>query len=113
TGDGRYDTVVINGQVSGIGWLLEPSQTPTIAANTFGDNSTPFLLRGSDNDASNLPSAAQIQAILASNGDASLRYVYVVDGAGNLVTALRNDGSGAYHSFSVANTIDTLNLALD
>ena len=30
TGLGRYDTVVINGQVAGIGWLLEPTQTPTI-----------------------------------------------------------------------------------
>ena len=34
TGLGRYDTVVINGQVNGIGWLLEPTQTPTIAGNT-------------------------------------------------------------------------------
>ncbi|MGH7485519.1 MAG: hypothetical protein ACREMY_07930, partial [bacterium] len=114
TGKGRYDTVVINGQVAGVGWLLEPTQTPTVSGNTFGDNSTPFLLRGSDDDAANLPTAAQIQNILNTNGDTDTTYAYVVDSTdGHLITATRNDGSGPYHSFAVTNTIDTLNLALD
>jgi len=38
TGEGRYDTVVLNGQVNGIGWLLEPTQIPTISGNTFANN---------------------------------------------------------------------------
>ena len=127
TGFGRYDTVVINGQVAGIGWELEPTQTPTISGNSFGDNSTPFLLRGSDNSAANLPTAAQIQTILDNNGD--LNYLCIrraaerrsaagspapaVDvNAGNPVL----DGQGhqvTFDSFAVTNTIDTLNLALD
>ncbi len=114
SGLGRYDTVVINGEVSGIGWLLEPTQTPTISGNTFGDNTTPFLLRGSDNHAANLPSAAQIAEILANNGDADTTYAYVVDTTtGELVAATRDFGSGPFDSFAVTNSIDTLNLALD
>jgi hypothetical protein len=113
TGDGRYDTVVLNGQVHGVGWLLEPTQTPTISDNHFANNTTPFLMRGSDNDAANLPTADQIQHILDANGDGNLAYAYVVDSGDNLVTATRNDGSGVYHSFAVADFIDTLNLALD
>jgi Ca2+-binding RTX toxin-like protein len=114
TGEGRYDTVVINGQVFDVGWLLESTQTPIITGNTFGDNSIPFLLRGSDNASANLPSAAQVAAILASNGDANTTYAYVVDtDTSELVTATRQSSSGDYHSFAVTNTIDTLNLALD
>jgi len=111
TGEGRYDTVVINGEVSGIGWLLEPSQTPTISGNSFGDGSTPFVMRGSDNDPVNLPSSAQVAAILADNEVGP--YAYVLTPEGELRTAMRNDGAGEYHSFAVTNTIDTLNLALD
>jgi Ca2+-binding RTX toxin-like protein len=111
TGEGRYDAVVINGQVAGIGWLLEPTQTPTISGNSFGDNTTPFLLRGSDNNTANFPTAAQVQHILDTNGDANTHYTYVVTPGGDLETASRN--SGAYHSFAVTNTIDTLNFALD
>ena len=113
TGEGRYDTVAINGQVNGIAWLLEPTQTPTISGNTLGDNSVPFILRGSDNDAANLPSAAQVAAILAANGDNDTHFAYVLTSGGDLATALRNDGAGDFHSFAVTNTIDTLNLALD
>ncbi|TMJ03980.1 MAG: tandem-95 repeat protein [Alphaproteobacteria bacterium] len=114
TGLGRYDTVVINGQVNGIGWLLEPTQTPTITGNTVANNTVPFLLRGSDNSAANLPSAAQIAVILANNFDANVSYAYVVDSTtGALVLATRDDGAGPYHSFAVTNSIDTLNLALD
>ncbi|MBR0850306.1 cadherin-like domain-containing protein [Bradyrhizobium diazoefficiens] len=112
-GVGRYDTVVINGQVNGIGWLLEPTQTPTMTGNTFDNNSTPFLLRGSDNSAANLPSAAVVQDFLAHNGDANTQYAYALTAAGVLDTATRNDGSGPYHSFAVTNTIDTMELALD
>ncbi len=114
TGLGRYDTIVINGQVNGIGWLLEPTQTPTITGNTVANNTVPFILRGSDNSAANLPSSAQIAVILANNFDANVSYAYVVDSTtGELVLASRNDGGGPYRSFAVTNTIDTLNLALD
>lgn len=113
TGLGRYDTVVINGQVNGIGWLLEPTQTPTVSGNSFGDNSTPFILRGSDNSAANLPSAAQIASMLATNGNGNSHFAYVLKSDGSLQLASRNDGSGPYFSFAVTNSIDTLNLALD
>ena len=122
TGLGRYDTVVINGEVNGIPWLLEPTQTPTIAGNTLDNNSAPLILRGSDNDVANLPTAAQIQTILDSTGltvggNDDLHYAYVVDSNGDLRTATRfwtNDGVQlTYHSFAVTNSIDTLNLSLD
>jgi Ca2+-binding RTX toxin-like protein len=113
TGVDRYDTVVINGQVNGVGWLLEPTQTPTISGNSFGDNSTPFLMRGSDNSTANLPSASQVADILSHNGDANTHFAYALTSGGQLDTATRNDGAGDYHSFAVTNTIDTLNLALD
>ena len=83
TGVGRYDTVVINGQVAGIPWLLEPTQTPTISGNSFAGNATPFLLRGSENDPSLPPSAAEVADILAHNGNASTTYAYVVDSHGD------------------------------
>lgn len=113
TGEGRYDTVVINGEVDGIGWLIEPTGTPWIAGNTFSDNTVPFLLRGSDNSAANLPSAATVAAFLANNGDATTTYAYAVDSNGDLVTAERDVGGGPYRTFAVLNTIATLNLALD
>jgi VCBS repeat-containing protein len=113
TGLGRYDTVVLNGQVAGTPWLLESTQIPTISGNTFDNNTTPFLLRGSDNDPAKLPTAGQIATILASNGDNNLHYAYVLTAGGDLELADRNDGSGPYHSFAVTNTIDTLNLSLD
>ena len=113
TGEGRYDTLVINGQVAGIGWLLESTQSPTFTGNTLGDNSTPFILRGSDNNESHLPSAAQVADYLANNTDADTTYAYALKNDGALDTALRNDGSGDYHSFAVTNSIDTMNLALD
>ena len=113
TGEGRYDTVVVNGQVPGIGWLLAPSQFPTVSGNTFANNTTPFLFRASDSDAANFPTAAQLAQALAANGDNNLSYVYVLDSLGHLRVADRDDGSGPYHSFAVTNTLDTLNLALD
>ena len=113
TGLGRYDTIVLNGQVPGIGWLLAPNDIPTISGNTVANNTTPFLLRGSDQDPANLPTAAEIATILAANGDGDTTYAYVLDGSGDLRLADRNDGSGPYHSFAVTNTLDTLNLALD
>jgi VCBS repeat-containing protein len=113
TGEGRYDTIVINGQVAGVGWLLEPTQTPTITGNTFANNTTPFIIRGSDNLTANLPTAAQIADVVAQNGDANLTYAYVLTPTGDLRVATRDDGFGTYHSFAVTNSIDTLNLALD
>jgi Ca2+-binding RTX toxin-like protein len=114
TGLGRYDTIVLNGQVNGVGWLLEPTQIPTITGNTVANNTVPFILRASDNNVANLPTAAQISVILANNFDANVSYAYVVDSTtGELVFANRNDGSGPYFSLAVTNTIDTLNLALD
>ena len=106
---------MLNGQVAGIGWLLEPTQIPTITGNTFGDNTTPFILRGSDNNAANLPTAAQIQDILDTNGDANTQLCLRgrLDHRRPRHRASRNDGAGPYHSFAVTNTIDTLNLALD
>ena len=70
-------------------------------------------MRGSDNDASNFPTAAEIQHILDTNGDANTEYAYALTSGGALDTATRDDGSGPYHSFAVTNTIDTLELALD
>ncbi len=113
TGEGRYDTLVINGQVAGVGWLLESTQSPTFSGNSLGDNSTPFILRGSDNAESHLPSAAQVADYLANNTDADTTYAYALKTDSSLDTALRNDGSGDYHSFAVTNSIDTMNLALD
>ena len=111
TGLGRYDTVVLNGQVPGIGWLLESNALPRIFGNQFGDNSTPFLLRGSDISAANLPNASQIGEILQANGNADTTYAYVLKPNGDLELASRN--FGAFFSFAVANTIDTLELALE
>jgi hypothetical protein len=113
TGDGRYDTVVVNGEQPGIGWRLESSQFPTVSGNTFGDNSTPFLFRGVDTDAGNFPTAAQVAQILGANGDNNLTYAYALDPDGNLRFANSDDGSGEYYNFAVTNTLDTLNLALD
>src|SRR4029077_9539716 len=113
TSEGRFDAVVINGQVAGVGWLLEPTQVPTISGNPFANNTAPFLLHGSDNNAANFPTAAQIATILAANGDNNLQYTYVLTSGGALEVADRDDGFGPYHSFAVTNTIDTLNLSLD
>ena len=112
TGVGRYDTVGSGGNVPGTAWLNESVQPPTFTGNTFGDNSTPFILRGSDASATNLPSAALIASYLANNGDANTTYAYGLTG-GDLATAPRNDGAGDYHSYAVTNTLDTLELALD
>ena len=116
TGVGRYDTVVINGEVAGIAWLLEPTQMPTISGNTFDNNTTPFLLRGSDNDAGNLPTATQIQTVLDTmrRRKYELHYAYVVDSARRTGhRAAQRRPRHDYHSFAVTNSIDTLNLALD
>ena len=112
TGEGRYDTVVINGKVAGIGWLLEPTQIPTVTGNSFAGNETPFLLRGSDDNPLNMPTVAQVEDFLANNGDADLTYAYVTNG-GVLRTDDPDFGAGVTHRFVVANRIDTLNLALD
>ncbi len=109
TGSGRYDTVVVNGQVNGVGWLLEPTQLPSISGNDFGDNSTPFILRGSEDDAGKIPTAAEVKDIVDNNGDENTQYAYVTTSGGDLRTA----DTGGTHKFVVTNTIDTLNLALD
>jgi VCBS repeat-containing protein/parallel beta-helix repeat protein len=112
-GLGRYDTIVLNGQVDGIAWLTAPVGIPTITGNTAVNNTTPFLLRGSDNDTAHIPTAAQIADILAHNGDANTQYAYALTSGGELDTATRDVGGGPFHSFVVTNTIDTLELALD
>ena len=113
TGLGRYDTVVLNGQVPGIGWLLESTQVPTIIGNQFGDNTTPFLLRGSDISAGNLPTSTEVAAFLTANGNPDTTYAYVEKPNGDLELAARDFGSGPFFSFAVTNTIDTLELALE
>ena len=113
TGEGRYDTLASGGNVAGTAWLLESVQSPTFTGNTLGDNTTPFLLRGSDNSEANLPTAAQIAAYLVSNTTAGTSYAYALKADGSLDTAARNDGSGVYHSYAVTNTIDTMDLAFD
>ncbi len=116
TGLGRYSDIVLNGQSAGTPWLLAPTQIPTITGNTFSDNSTPIILRGLDDDRANFPTVSQVNQILATNGDNNTTYAYVIDPASGL---LRTDdpfigGSPvATHRFIVANSIDTLNLALD
>ena len=114
TGLGRYDTIVLNGQVPGIGWLLASNDVPTITGNHFGDNTTPFLMRGSDISAANLPTLGEVQTFLATNGNADTTYAYVENGVTHdLELAARNLGSGPFFSFAVTNTIDTLELALE
>ena len=111
-GTGRYDAVTINGEVPS-GSPSASSQTPTIQGNTFGDNTSPLLLSGSDDHAANVPSGALIQLELAANGDATTSWAYALTAAGGVDTAARDDGFGPYQSWAVANSIDTLNLGLD
>jgi Ca2+-binding RTX toxin-like protein len=114
TGLGRYDTIVVNGDVPGIGWLLESTENPTVAGNLFGDNTTPFLLRGSDISLADLPTLSDVQTFLASNGTADTTYAYAINGTTHdLEVADRNTGSGPFFSFAVTNTVDTLELALE
>ena len=114
TGLGRYDTIVVNGDVPGIGWLLESTQNPLVTGNHFGDNSTPFLLRGSDISQANVPTGNDVEALLANNGDANTTYAYALQGVtNNLEVATRDIGSGTFFSFAVTNTLDTLELALE
>ncbi|HLH92421.1 MAG TPA: hypothetical protein VKX28_28665 [Xanthobacteraceae bacterium] len=113
TGQGRYDTIVLNGQVPGIGWLLASNALPTITGNAFGDNTTPFLMRGSDADPTALPTLQEVQDFLANNGNANTTYAYVETPGGDLELALRNPGPNEYFSFAVTDTLDTLELALE
>jgi Ca2+-binding RTX toxin-like protein len=116
TGLGRYTDIVLNGQSAGTPWLLAPTQIPTITGNTYSDNSTPIILRGLDDDRANFPTVSQVDQILVANGDNNTTYAYVIDPSSGL---LRTDdpfigGSPtATHRFIVANSVDTLNLALD
>ncbi len=113
TGIGRYTDIVINGKSAGTAWLLAPTQIPTITGNTFEGNTTPILLRGLDDDPANFPTVSQVDQILAANGDNNLTYAYVIDPDGHLRTDNPDFGAGVTHRFIVANSIDTLNLALD
>jgi hypothetical protein len=113
TGVGRYADIVINGKSAGTAWLLAPTQIPTITGNTFEGNTTPILLRGLDDDPANFPTVSQVDQILAANGDNNLTYAYVIDPDGHLRTDNPDFGAGVTHRFIVANSIDTLNLALD
>ncbi len=100
-GFGRYDAVTVNGPAS---------QIPTIQANTFSNNTAPLLFSGSDVDPANLPGAALVQQLLASNGSANTTWAYALTPTGQLELATLASGSSAW---AVARTIDTLNLALD
>ena len=111
-GTGRYDAVTVNGQVPTFGGGQASSQTPTVLASSFGDNTSPLLISGSDANPANLPSAAQVAQMLATNGDATTTWAYALT-SGGLATAARDDSFGPYLSYAVANSIDTLNLALD
>jgi Ca2+-binding RTX toxin-like protein len=114
TGVGRYSDIVINGKAAGIAWLLAPTQIPTIVGNTFSDNSTPIILRGLDDDRANFPTVSQVDQILAANGDNNTTYAYVIDPSTGLLRTDDPDlGGGTTHRFIVANSIATLNLALD
>jgi RTX calcium-binding nonapeptide repeat (4 copies)/FG-GAP-like repeat len=114
TGLGRYSDIVINGKAAGIAWLLAPTQIPTITGNTFSDNSTPIILRGLDDDRTNFPTVSQVDQILAANGDNNTTYAYVIDPSTGLLRTDDPDlGGGTTHRFIVANSIATLNLALD
>jgi RTX calcium-binding nonapeptide repeat (4 copies) len=114
TGLGRYSDIVINGKAAGIAWLLAPTQIPTIVGNTFSDNSTPIILRGLDDDRANFPTVSQVDQIMAANGDNNTTYAYVIDPSTGLLRTDDPDlGGGTTHRFIVANSIDTLNLALD
>src|SRR5262249_12127507 len=114
TGLGRYSDIVLNGKAAGIGWLLAPTQIPTISGNTFSDNSTPIILRALDDDPSNFPTVSQVDQILAANGDNNTPYAYVINPTTGLLRTDDPDlGGGTTHRFIVANSIDTINLALD
>ena len=92
-----------------------PTQIPTITGNTFQGNATPILLRGLDDDPSNFPAVSQVDQILTTNGDNNTTYAYAIDQTGHLRTDDPFIGGSptATHRFIVANSIDTLNLALD
>jgi T1SS-143 domain-containing protein len=114
TGEGRYDTIVLNGNVPGSGFLLESNAVPLVTGNHFGDNTTPFLMRGSDAIAANLPNLGEVQAFLAANGNVNTTYAYVVSGVTHdIELAPRDIGGGPFFSFAVTNTLDTLELALE
>ena len=118
TGLGRYTDIVLNGQASGIAWLLAPVQIPTITGNTFSDNSAPIILRGLDDDRANFPTVSQVDQILAANGDNNTTYAYAIDPSSGLLRTDDPDLDGGgpahlTHRFIVTNSIDTLNLALD
>jgi Ca2+-binding RTX toxin-like protein len=112
TGEGRYDTITLQGQVDGVGWLLAPIGYPTIEGNTIEDNSTPFLLRIADD--SNFPPVSYIEDFLADNTTAANSYAYVLTPADELRLTPRDyGGSGPSNNYYVMNSIDSLNLGLD
>jgi len=60
-----------------------------------------------------MPTIAEIQTFLSTNGNADTTYAYVETPGGALEVATRDIGSGPFFSFAVTNTIDTLELALE
>ncbi|PWR18205.1 pectinesterase family protein, partial [Zavarzinia aquatilis] len=111
TGDGRWDAISVRGEEPGIGWQLLPTQVPTIENNTVASNDVPFLFRMREKEASYFPSLAEVAAIAEGFQDAT--YAYVIDGtSGGWKLVDRDHGSGPFFAGYIANTIDTLNLAL-
>ncbi|HUI97705.1 MAG TPA: hypothetical protein VLX44_18260, partial [Xanthobacteraceae bacterium] len=117
TGLGRYDTLILNGNVTGpSSWLLESVQLPTVGANTIDGNATPVLLRFADQNPAVFPSAAEVQTIIAGLASAATTYAYILDPSGNPALFLRDfDFGNPVHSqgltFYVVNDINTLDLA--
>ncbi len=104
-----YDTILVQGDVPGFGWLLEPAQIPTATGNDLDNNGRPFLLRGSDTYGSlpgdaTPPSAADIANFIHNNTDAGTAYAYVLNGDNSLHLVNR----GSFESFYVTNGIATL-----
>jgi hypothetical protein len=114
TGLGRYDTIVINGNVPGVGWMVEAVQLPTVSGNSIADNSVPILFRIWEENPAYLPTAAQVATIVAGLTAASNSFAYLLNGAAiDTFERLSLNGVDTSPFFLVTNSIATLNLAQD
>ncbi|MBA3518035.1 MAG: hypothetical protein H0T75_10425 [Rhizobiales bacterium] len=117
TGEGRYDTITLQGEVVATGFNIDPIGNPTITGNTLQGNETPFILRNASDDPANFPSVAYVEQALEDNTTVQNTYAYVLTKNGDLRLAPRDyDGPGGSppsNNYYVTNSIDTLNLALD
>jgi T1SS-143 domain-containing protein len=114
TGLGRYDTIVINGNVPGVGWMVEAVQLPTVSGNSIADNSVPILFRIWEENPAYLPTAAQVATIVTGLTAASNSFAYLLNGAAiDTFERLSLNGVDTSPFFLVTNSIATLNLAQD